>query len=89
MRGIDLVAAAVSLTMNSIYTNTENKKGSKRCLDYLAEKGVAIPREYEVNYTFFLADFSAALASAAAAFFSAVLAAPSPVALATALVPNF
>jgi len=38
---------------------------------------------------FFLAGFAAALASAAAAFFSAVLAAPSPVDLATALVPNF
>jgi hypothetical protein len=51
MRGIDLVAAAVSLTMYFIKgetkgkartstktkAKTKNKKGSKRCLDYLAE----------------------------------------------------
>jgi hypothetical protein len=51
MRGIDLVAAAVSLTMYFIKgetkgktrtqtkAKTKNKKGSKRCLDYLAEGG--------------------------------------------------
>jgi len=27
---------------------TFNKKGSKRCLDYLAEKGIAIPCDEEV-----------------------------------------
>jgi len=26
----------------------KNKKGSKRCLDYLAEKGIAIPCDEEV-----------------------------------------
>ena len=55
MRGIDLVAAAVSLTMyfikgetkgkastktkTKVKAKTKNKKGSKRCLDYLAEGG--------------------------------------------------
>jgi len=34
--------------MNSISVKISNKKGSKRCLDYLAEKGIAIPCEYEV-----------------------------------------
>jgi hypothetical protein len=54
MRGIDLVAAAVSLTMYFIKGETrgktkskakgktKNKKGSKRCLNYLAEKAKAI-----------------------------------------------
>ena len=41
MRGIDLVAAAVSLTMCEV----QNKKGSKRCLNYLAEQVFNIPRE--------------------------------------------
>ena len=49
MRGIDLVAAAVSLTMYFIKGKTKgkakNKKGSKRCLDYLAEEAIAISRE--------------------------------------------
>jgi hypothetical protein len=51
MRGMDLVAAAVSLTMYFIKgetkgktrtktkAKTKNKKGSKRCLNYLAEGG--------------------------------------------------
>jgi hypothetical protein len=41
MRGMDLVAAAVSLTMCAV----QNKKGSKRCLDYLAEQVFHIPCE--------------------------------------------
>ena len=45
MRGIDLVAAAVSLTMYFIKGETKNKKGSKRCLDYLAEEAIATPYE--------------------------------------------
>ena len=59
MRGMDLVAAAVSLTMYFIKgetkgrtktktktkAKTKNKKGSKRCLDYLAEEAIATPYE--------------------------------------------
>ena len=57
MRGIDLVAAAVSLTMYFIKgetkgrtktktkAKTKNKKGSKRCLNYLAEGAIATPYE--------------------------------------------
>ena len=59
MRGIDLVAAAVSLTMYFIKgetkgrtktktktkAKTKNKKGSKRCLYYLAEGAIATPYE--------------------------------------------
>jgi hypothetical protein len=41
MRVIYLVAAAVSLTMSEV----QNKKGSKRCLDYLAEQVFNIPCE--------------------------------------------
>ena len=52
---MDLVAAAVSLTMYFIKgetkgraktkAKTKNKKGSKRCLDYLAEEAIATPYE--------------------------------------------
>lgn len=56
---MDLVAAAVSLTMYFIKgetkgrtktktkakSKTKNKKGSKRCLDYLAEEAIATPYE--------------------------------------------
>ena len=45
MRGMDLVAAAVSLTMYFIKGKAKNKKGSKRCLDYLAEEAKAISCE--------------------------------------------
>ena len=54
---MDLVAAAVSLTMYFIKgetkgrtktkakAKTKNKQGSKRCLDYLAEEAIATPYE--------------------------------------------
>ena len=55
MRGMDLVAAAVSLTMYFIKGKAKakakakgkakNKKGSKRCLNYLAEEATAISCE--------------------------------------------
>jgi len=34
--------------MQIMKANYKNKKGSKRCLDYLAEKGIAIPCDEEV-----------------------------------------
>ena len=93
------MAAAVSLTirMEQMEGHEDDiklqlrKKAAQAAFSELREKGNLLPRHHYAFLTaaFFAAGFSAALVSAAAAFFSAVLAAPSPVALATALLPNF
>jgi hypothetical protein len=67
------------------------KKAAQAAFSGLRERSNLLPQNHYafLAAAFLAAGFSAALVSAAAAFFSAVLAAPSPVALATALLPNF